>query len=334
MPKRRIPTPAVVAGLLVVLAGILATPFATERDAAARAWMGEEVGGSVAYALGLGFARVLPFIVAVGVLVALWQRLKGPSPERVLDGQVLRHERTVVVTHWINTVGMALGLVSAAFLLRWLERSLSLSDIYLLHYAASALVVFVVAHHVTYHGVSGGRGLLPRSRAEVKQALAELLGYVGVFARQRAVLGVPLPTGVRRVIQRPLQRWGIIPRDEDKYLATEKVLSYPVWAVLVGLLVVTGFLKGMRYLWPIPGPLLQAASFLHDGATVWVLVWLVAHVAPVVLVPRNLPLLRSMVTGRISVEYVQQFLPLWHQRLQQGGILEASEPAAAQREPA
>lgn len=313
--QRSLPSPVVLAALLVAVLGLLATPFAVGRDEASQPWLAGEVGGSDLYALGLGFARALPFVTAAGLLVALWQRLQGTSRDQVLDGEVRRHEGTVVVTHWLNATGMLLGLVGAAFLLRWVERSFPLMTAYVLHHLGAALVVVVVAHHLVYQGISGGRGLIPHSWAEVKQALAELLGYLGVFARQRAVLGLGLPVGVRRTVQRPLLRWGIVPQEEDKYLATEKVLSYPVWAALIGILVTTGFIKGMRYLFPVPGLLLQGASFLHDATTIWVIVWLVAHVAPVVLVPRNWPLLRSMLTGRIAASYVQQHLPLWHQRL-------------------
>jgi len=43
----------------------------------------------------------------------------------------------------------------------------------------------------------------------------------------------------------------------------------------------------------------------------FLLIFLVIHVSALVLVPRNWPLLKSMVTTRISRDYAKQHLPLW-----------------------
>ena len=84
---------------------------------------------------------------------------------------------------------MIFGTVSAALLLRWVPRVLPLESIYVLHFAASALVVLAVAHHLTYEGVGGGRSLLVRSWGEVKSALAETFGYLGVLGEKAPRLG-------------------------------------------------------------------------------------------------------------------------------------------------
>jgi cytochrome b subunit of formate dehydrogenase len=52
---------------------------------------------------------------------------------------------------------------------------------------------------------------------------------------------------------------------------------------------------------------------MHDGATIFLIVFLGIHVGALVLVPRNWPLLKSMVTTRISREYAQRHLPLWQE---------------------
>jgi thiosulfate reductase cytochrome b subunit len=125
------------------------------------------------------------------------------------------------------------------------------------------------------------------------------------------VFGIQMPVVVRRPVQRVLRALKIVPDPAGKYLATEKVLSYTVWSVLIGLTVITGLIKTLHYLIPMPGGLRQAVTFLHDGATIFLLIFLGIHVAALVLVPRNWPLLKSMFTTRVSRAYAKEHLPLW-----------------------
>jgi thiosulfate reductase cytochrome b subunit len=120
-----------------------------------------------------------------------------------------------------------------------------------------------------------------------------------------------LPPAIRRQLQSALRRFDIAPDPAGKYLATEKVISYPGWAILVGIVVVTGVIKAFHYLYTLPGWLRQAMTFLHDGATIFLIIFLALHVAALVLVPRNWALLKSMFTIRVSRGYAEERLPLW-----------------------
>ncbi len=300
-----------VALLVVGLAGLAAVPLAVQRDAQARDWQAGQVGGSVLFAYNVAFARVLPFGAGLGAAIGLLQRLRRKRGTALLNAQVQRHDRSTVLVHWLVAIGMILGTVTAALLLRWVPRFLPLEVIYLLHFAASAMVVVGLAHHLTYEGVGGGRALLVRSWGEVKSALAEAFGYLGVFGREGAAFGLQLPSGLRRRMASLLKRLGIEVAPEGKFVATERVISYPGWAVLVGLLTLTGLVKALRYLYPMPGPLLQLTTWLHDALAIWVVVWFVIHVLPVIVIPANWPMLRSIFTGRVSRRYAQQRHPLW-----------------------
>jgi cytochrome b subunit of formate dehydrogenase len=116
-----------------------------------------------------------------------------------------------------------------------------------------------------------------------------------------------------------LRRYNIVPDPSGKYLATEKVISYTGWALLIGIVTLTGVLKALNYVYGMPGAVLQIASFLHDQATIFLLLFLALHVGALVLVPRNWPLLRSMFTTRVSRRYAADHLPNW----------EAQEPPTA-----
>jgi cytochrome b subunit of formate dehydrogenase len=300
-----------IAALVVAVLGAVAVLPVIGRDEDAQDWYRGQFGGSSLYTADAAFALLLPFLIAAGIAVAVVQR-ERPHKARVETGATLRrHELTEVVIHWLNAAGMVLCLITAAWLLRWFDNPFSLETTYVIHFAGAALILVAVAHHLTYQFVGGGTGLLPRSGADVKNAAAELAGYTGVYRGLPGAFNIQLPLSVRRPVQRILRRLNLAPEPAGKYLATEKVISYTIWAVLIGIVVLTGIVKTLNYVVLMPGGLLDGATFLHDGATIFIVVFLVIHVAALALVPRNWPLLTSMFTTRISRAYAKEHLPLW-----------------------
>jgi hypothetical protein len=78
-----------------------------------------------------------------------------------------------------------------------------------------------------------------------------------------------------------------------------------------GTVAITGVIKTLRYAVSMPAGLLHWSTYLHDGATIFLIVLLALHVGALVLVPRNWPLLKSMFTTRVSRAYAKAHLPLW-----------------------
>jgi cytochrome b subunit of formate dehydrogenase len=317
--------------VVLSLVGLALVPLTIGRDEASYAWLTGQLGGSGVYTLNVLFARAVPFVLAAAIAFAVWQRLRGRSRDVVVGNEVRRHDTTTVVSHWVNGFGMIVCLITAAWFVRWFERPFEVETLYLLHFIGAALVLAVVAHHSTYQIVLGGRGLQPRGAEDVRMAAAETLGYAGVFSKKRSVLGIGLPVSIRRPLQRlVVRRLGIAPGEEDKYLASERILSYAPWVILIGTVVITGLIKAARYVVPVPEAALRVSTFLHDGAIIWVVALLFVHVAALVLVPLNLPLLKSMVTTRISLDFVAQHLPRWYRRLEaENPGLTAAPPAPA-----
>jgi hypothetical protein len=275
---------------------------------------------SAVFGTSLSFARILPFIIALGILGGLYRgrSQRRQTADEPLRHGVLRHARADIGLHWLNALGFLIGLGTAAMLLRWLARSLSLQTIYVLHYVGAGLITYAVSSFATYALVGGHSGLLP-TRRDIPAALGELVSYLGIFG-ERGAFGIRLPTAIARPIARLFVTFGIRkPKQVGKYLATEKALSLPVWAVLVGLILATGLVKTLRYAWPIPTGFVAAATWVHDISSVAIVVWLFVHVASTALVPRNWPLLKSMVTSRVSEEYVKQHHPVWYRELSAGG---------------
>ena len=311
--------------ILVAIAGVVAVVPSVSSDENGRSWYRDTLGGRELYRLNVLFARLVPFLAGGSIAFALMQRRVWPARERHTVDTLQRHGITEVLIHWLNAIGIGLCLITAIWILDWFGNPVSLETTYVIHYLGAGFSVVAVAHHLTYQLVGGGRGLITRSRADVKNAIAEVVAYTGVYRGMPGVFGLQLPPAVRRPAQSVLRRLNLAPDRPGKYLATEKVVSYTGWAILVGIVVVTGVIKALNYIYSIPGWLLQAMTFLHDGATIFFVIMLVMHLGALVLVPRNWQLLKSMFTTRVSRRYAEEHLPLWAEEERQS----QSEPGGS-----
>ena len=295
--------------LLIAVIGIVLVIPLTNGDSDARDWYRGKVGGSELYQLNVIFGRIVPLLAGAFIAIALMQRQMRTARERHTATSLQRHGWTEVFTHWLNAAGVIICLVTAAWLLGWREGP-SVETTLLIHFIGAGFIVAAVSHHVTYQ-LFGGQGLIKRQKGDVKNAVAETVSYAGVYRGMPGAFGIQLPQGVRRKLQPLLRRFNIVPDYNGKYLATEKVISYTGWAILVGVVVITGLIKSLHYVYGMPGWLRQWASFLHDGAVYFFIAMLIIHVAALVLVPRNWALLLSMFTTRVSRKYAEEHLPLW-----------------------
>jgi cytochrome b subunit of formate dehydrogenase len=301
---------------LVAVAGVIAVLPSIAGDEDGREWHRGVLGGSNLYKLNVVFARLVPFVAGASLALAASQRRWLRTRETHTATSLQRHALTEVLTHWLNAIGVVLCLITAVWLLGWFGNPVTLETAYTIHFLGAGFTLAAVCHHLGYQLFGGGSGLIPRSRADAKNALAETVSYAGVYRGLAGVFGIQLPPSVRRPVQTVLRRYDIAPDPAGKYLATEKVVSYSGWAIVVGVVVTTGVVKALNYVYGMPGGVLQAASFLHDNATYVLLVLLFLHIAALVLVPRNWPLLRSMFTTRVSRAYAAEHLPLWAEQEQ------------------
>jgi cytochrome b subunit of formate dehydrogenase len=117
------------------------------------------------------------------------------------------------------------------------------------------------------------------------------------------------------------------PPPTEQFTAYERIVSFPLWEITLGLIFITGILKAMRYVYPIPGDVLYWTSAVHVGAGVLLGYKLLDHLR-YVLAPSRWPLMVAMGTTWVNEHYAQLFHPGWYARVN------AEEPGAAQSAPA
>lgn len=281
-------------------------------------------------------AQAAPFLIGLAIVVGLFQARAAAQGggDALLGDQVRRHDTGTILAHWINAFGLIACLVTGAMILGWTSRVLELRLAFVIHYIGAALMLFGIFNHLSRHGVSGGSGLIPKRLSVIRDLIGELFEYIGLFGPDGAVLRIPWPKAVRQPIAKYVRALlGYKPSDHGKYLATEQTLSYPPWAILVTLIVVTGLIKLMKYVYAVPGPIVATATAVHDLAALAIGVMLVIHLLPLLLIPANWPLLLSMFRTTVPKKYVEERHPVWYkQLLARHGAREAAPEARPEPE--
>ncbi len=263
-------------------------------------------------------ARMIPFIIALGIVVGIYEARKAlrQGDDVILGDSIQRHDSSVIITHWMNAFGLISGLVSGAIVLRWVDRPEQLRPIFIIHYLGAGLVLFAIFEHLTRQGVSGRTGLIPKSLSVIRDLIGELFGYLGLFGPDEAVLHIPWPSAIRKPIARYVKALlGYKESRTGKYLAAEQTISYPPWAILIGIIVITGLIKLMRYVYPLPNTLVASVTAIHDLAAIAIGLMLVIHLLPLLLVPANWPLLLSIFKTTVPLEYAKKRHPVWYKEL-------------------
>jgi cytochrome b subunit of formate dehydrogenase len=276
-------------------------------------------------------ARAVPFVALFGIAFGVWQAKFNKRIPKSLPNSpsVIRHDFGSVVAHWTNGLGFIVGMLTGAIVLKWIQSPGDLRLIFQLHYVGSGLVVFGVVSHLAQHIVAGGFGLIPRSFRDIREGLAEVIEYSGVFGPAGAAFGIAIPKVIRQPIAEILISFGIQPpKRMNKYLPAEKVFSYMPWLIIVTVMVFTGLVKTFRYLYPISPEFVAQMTWWHDLFMSLSIFMLAIHIAAVTCAPRNWPLLVSMFTMKVSRKHVEKWHPDWFKQL-----TAAEQNSAQAREP-
>lgn len=299
-----------VVGLAATLGG--AGAILAQASSGAQPWSAELSDNLV-------FAKAIPFVLGLGVVVGLLLSGQvGARTERRKDGALRRFRPATVVGHWVCALGILLALVTGVWQylggILDVEAPVPLYLFYRVHYLGATLLLFTVSAFATRWWLEGDRSLLVPSG----QWIRHLRGLAHELPR-------PLGTMLAGLLGLDMRRR---PPLVDQFTYYEKVVSFPTWTFVIALITVTGVVKAMRYVFPVPGPVLFWASTIHVAAMVLMAVKVLDHLRYTFA---RWPLLVAMVTTWVSEGYVRARHPGWFRTVQQqeGASVEAESAGAA-----
>lgn len=255
-------------------------------------------GAELLFDSGWWLVLLAPF---AGVLAAGLTRRKDP----VIEGdRVLRHDDAAILEHWTHGVGTAVLLASGIALgALFIPSLLARQQVWVamnVHFVAVVMFLFGTFYY-------GANTLLSSKR-----------------------FGEHLPT--KNAFRYTVQHYGRLLGNkklemppEDKYFESEK-MAYLLALAATAAIIVTGLLKAAAHVVSIPGPVMGAATLVHDVATLGMLAFFLAHVLFAAILPMGWPMLRSMFTGYVSTEHAKAEHAGWFARLSQAAPEDQDEP--------
>lgn len=286
------------AGVVVALAGGAA--IRGQASSGAQPWSDELSDNLI-------FAKSIVLAVGLGVAAGLFRGLAPVArrtARRAGDGAIRRFAPGTVAGHWLLALGVLLALPTGMW--QYLGGLLDVSApiplylFYRVHYVGGALILFVVASFLVHWWLTRDRSLLvPRGQwtRHLRGLADELPPYIGALLARllRLDLRPPLP-------------------ETGRFTYYETAFSFPTWAVAIALITVSGLVKALRYVYPVPGPVLFWASTLHVAAMVMIALKVLDHLRYTIA---RWPLVVAMVTSWVSEAYVRARHPAWHREIEQ-----------------
>ena len=218
--------------------------------------------------------------------------------------RVLRHDLPARFGHWSNAAGILLLLYSGYKLgFLFIPRELISTDeirlFFNLHFIGAALFLlgavywlgnmFVEPKRLTQHEPYQG---------SLKDAVLHYLHLAGL------VKHAGTPTG--------------------KYEASERLAFVPL-TLLAFIMAITGLVKMSVRVWHVPDSVLVASTAIHNWGSVALAILLVFHIALAAGVPWAWPLMRSMITGFVSLEFVKEGHQGWYKELKESGACKGED---------
>ena len=237
-------------------------------------------------------AWILPLSAFLGVFLRALNK-SSQSRLKLEGGMIIRHDEHMFFSHWSHALSVIILAVSGIalgplFLSRLVYTPEATALAINLHFVGTVIFVFGLFYHISDFFINTSLKDLSPGIKDIKDSIF----YYG------SKLGM-----------------GSLP-EQGKYLAIEK-LSFPLWVVIVTGITLTGGIKAASHIWSLPSALMAATTFLHDVFALSLLVLLALHVLLGTIVPWSWPLIRSMVTGNMSEEYVRKNHILWYEEIKE-----------------
>lgn len=221
-----------IAGVAVVVTAAAGATILGQAGAGTQPWSAELSDNVL-------LAKSIPFALGLGVAVGM-----------------LAFGRALGL--WAFVIGLVLGVPTGSYEylggLLDVHPPFPLYVVYRVHYVGALVLLLGVAAIITSVWRSDDRSfLVPKGewRRSLRGVAAELPArLVRPFL---GILGIDMRTA---------------PPPRGRYSFYELVVSFPWWGFAIALITITGIVKALRYLYPVPGPVLFWASTLHVAAMV------------------------------------------------------------------
>jgi len=156
-----------------------------------------------------------------------------------------------------------------------------------IHYLFAIFFTFGVFFHLFFHLVLKDFGLLPK-KGDFVASIKTILASFGLGEEP------------------PANKW--LPEQRYAYIGI---------ALVTAIVVLTGILKVLKNLeWIVLPPKVESTlNLLHTiFGGLFILLFFV-HLFFVLAIKANWPLLKAMITGKVSLEYIKKRHPLWYERI-------------------
>lgn len=212
--------------------------------------------------------------------------------------KIIRHSPLVRLVHWSIVISTFTLIITGMFQLPLARRyfidqipGLAWSGDYsatvLIHYLAATVLLMAVSVHVVYHLIRKEYNLIPK-KGDLKESYLIIKAMVGLGEEPKS----------------------------DKYLAEQR-LAYLYMALSFFLIIVTGVIKVIKNLPTVffSDTTLNWVTNIHNLATFMIIFGIIAHLAAFVF-KANRPLVPSMFTGKVDLEYIKSRHSIWYEKMQ------------------
>lgn len=252
----------------------------------------EYAKSSAYYLLFEPAAWIIPLAAFLGIFLRALSK-NSESELKCEGGKIIRHDEHMFFSHWSHTLSVVMlavtGIVlGSLFLPRLVHTPEAVAFALNLHFVGTVIFVFGLFYGISDSVISGGlKDFLPGAN-DIKSSFSYYGSKLGMGA----------------------------PPKQGKYLASEK-LGFPLWVVLVAGITVTGGIKAAAHLWSLPSEFMAAMTYMHGVCALGLLAMLALHVLLGAIVPWSWPLMRSMLTGYMTEEYVRENHILWYEEIEE-----------------
>lgn len=232
-------------------------------------------------------ALLLPIALCLGIFLGtLNYKVKK---ERFINGKVERHDELFFTQHWTNALGIVTLIITGfalgtLFIPRLITGVEAVAFAMNMHFMGIIFFFFGASFYITRVILTGEwKTMMPR-KGDLRGAL---LHYKALLTRKKG------------------------PK-EEKFLFIER-LVYPAWIIGISGITITGTVKILAHYMSLPAGLMGVMTFFHGVFAIFMFLLVLGHASMSVIT--SFPLFVSMLTGKVTEEYVKKHHELWYEQI-------------------